>query len=163
MQEAKDLAELKGDELYNKYAMVNDQVKHCNDEGLEKMYLNNVWNANLSVTGASGMPPVEIAGNAVRPKTSLRLSMRLAPNMDSMVAVDKMVDLLTTDVPYNAEVTILKKFGGNGWCMEELEEGFSKSVKDAGALYFDGRETRSYGMGGSIPFLSELGKMYPGT
>jgi acetylornithine deacetylase/succinyl-diaminopimelate desuccinylase-like protein len=36
-------------------------------------------------------------------------------------------------------------------------------MKKAGADFFDGADTASYGMGGSIPFLSELDKMYPET
>jgi hypothetical protein len=47
------------------------------------MYLNNVWRANLSVTGAGGLPDYSKAGNVVRPSTTLRLSMRLPPNMDA--------------------------------------------------------------------------------
>jgi len=46
------------------------------------MYLGNQWGANLSVTGADGLPPVSMAGNAVRASTSVRLSMRLPPTMD---------------------------------------------------------------------------------
>lgn len=77
------IAELKGDQLYKKYKCVNDNVEHCFQDGLEEMYLNNVWRANLSVTGATGLPPQQTAGNAVRSNTGLRLSMRLAPNADS--------------------------------------------------------------------------------
>lgn len=47
------------------------------------MYLNNVWRANLSVTGISGLPNQQTAGNVVRSNTGLRISMRLAPDMDS--------------------------------------------------------------------------------
>jgi len=46
------------------------------------MYLANTWEANLSVTGADGLPPINMAGNVVRPSTSVRLSMRLPPTMD---------------------------------------------------------------------------------
>lgn len=46
------------------------------------MYLDNQWNGNLSVTGADGLPPIKMAGNAVRSSTSVRLSMRLPPTMD---------------------------------------------------------------------------------
>ena len=43
------------------------------------MYLENVWRANLSITGCDGLPPVSMAGNVVRSSTSVRLSMRLSP------------------------------------------------------------------------------------
>ena len=38
-----------------------------------------------------------------------------------------------------------------------------EAIQKAGAAFFEGKATKSYGMGGSIPFLSELGKMYPMT
>jgi len=46
------------------------------------MYLENVWRPNLSITGIGSMPKLEIAGNVVRPKTAVRLSMRTCPQQD---------------------------------------------------------------------------------
>ncbi len=80
------LVEMKNDELYKKYKVV-DKCDHCTDCGLEQMYLNNVWNANLSITGISGIPDIQTAGNVVRANTALRLSLRLPPNYDSKKAV----------------------------------------------------------------------------
>jgi len=57
IEEAKMLVEMKNDELYKKYKVV-DKCDHCTDCGLEQMYLNNVWNANLSITGISGIPDI---------------------------------------------------------------------------------------------------------
>ena len=51
-------------------------------DNLPEMYLNNTWRPNLSITGASGLPNVKIAGNVVRASTSLKLSMRLPPSAD---------------------------------------------------------------------------------
>lgn len=127
------------------------------------MYLGNQWGANLSVTGAGGLPPINMAGNVVRSSTSVRLSMRLPPTMDPKKAEAIMVEKLTTDVPYGAKVTLGKGHAGSGWCMKELSPWLSKSIKEAGAMFYDGKPSGSYGMGGSIPFLSELEKMYPET
>ena len=38
-----------------------------------------------------------------------------------------------------------------------------KAIDDAGAAFFDGKPTGTYGEGGSIPFLKELENMYPQT
>lgn len=35
------------------------------------------------------------------------------------------------------------------------------AIKQAGKDFYDGKDGSSYGMGGSIPLLSELEKMYP--
>ena len=72
-----------------------------------------------------------------------------------------MVKTLTENVPYNALVTIDGKNLGSGWCMKELKPQFNDAILQAGSDFFGGLETRSYGMGGSIPFLHELGAQYP--
>lgn len=47
--------------------------------------------------------------------------MRLSPDFDSEVAKNKMIEILTKDVPYNAKVTVLKSTTGNGFCMKVLQ------------------------------------------
>ena len=74
-----------------------------------------------------------------------------------------MEEKLTTNVPYNAKVTIGGGHAGSGWCMRELPPWLDLTLKQAGAEFYDGKPAGSYGMGGSIPFLCELGKMYPDT
>jgi acetylornithine deacetylase/succinyl-diaminopimelate desuccinylase-like protein len=83
------------------------------------MYLDNQWNGNLSVTGADGLPPIKMAGNAVRSSTSVRLSMRLPPTMDPHKAQAAIEKKLTENVPYNAKVTLASGHSGSGWCMKE--------------------------------------------
>jgi acetylornithine deacetylase/succinyl-diaminopimelate desuccinylase-like protein len=129
--------------------------------GLKEMYLENVWRANMSITGIEGLPPIQMAGNVVRPSTSLRISMRLPPTFDPVKATEILKEKVTTNVPYNAEVTILNSGGGPGWCMREPEPWLHKAIHEAGEAFFDGKPTGSYGEGGSIPFLKELEVLYP--
>jgi acetylornithine deacetylase/succinyl-diaminopimelate desuccinylase-like protein len=68
---------------------------------------------------------------------------------------------LTTDVPHGAKVTLRRGGTGTGWCRKEYQAWLDKALKDAGSEFYDGKEAASYGMGGSIPFLAELEKMYP--
>ena len=44
--------------------------------------LARTWRPALSVTGGAGLPSVDAAGNVLRPKTALKLSMRLPPTVD---------------------------------------------------------------------------------
>lgn len=117
----------------------------------------------MSITGAGGLPPIMMAGNAVRASTSVRISMRLSPIMDPHKAEEIMKKKLTENVPYNAKVTLSAGHAGSGWCMKVLSPALDKAIRDAGAEFYNGKPTGSYGMGGSIPFLSELGVMYPDT
>ena len=70
---------------------------------------------------------------------------------------------MTKDPPHNAKVTVKGGHSGQGWCMKEMAPWLSASVKKAGSDFFEGNDSGTYGMGGSIPFLCELDKMYPNT
>jgi len=159
--EAKELAELAGPGMHNKYAVV-DGVKYCSQDNLEKLYLKSTWEANLSVTGCDGLPGIAMAGNVIRPKTGVRISMRLPPTMDPKKAQAIMEEKLTKDVPYNAKVTLGGGHAGSGWCMKDIQPWLMDSIKKAGEDFY-GKPTGTYAIGGSIPFLSELEKMYPKT
>lgn len=160
--EAEKIAGLSGDGMYKKYKM-EAGVEYLSEDNLVEMYLNNTWRPNLSITGAGGIPDYTRAGNVVRPSTTVRLSTRLPPNMDSKVAAKIIYDKLTTDVPYNCKVEIHGDHNGNGWCMKEPEAWFSDVISEAAKTFYDGKDYGSYGMGGSIPFLSQLGGLYPKT
>ena len=73
------------------------------------------WRPALAVTGASGLPTVDKAGNVLRPSTTLRVSIRLPPGRDSAKAIKTVEDILTTDPPYGAKVEILNGMSGDGW------------------------------------------------
>lgn len=131
-------------------------------DNLEKLYLDGTWNANCSITGVDNMPPIQIAGNVVRPKTSVRISCRLAPSTNPQEAEKILIEKLTTNVPYNAKITVSGGHTGCGWCMKELPGWLNKSIEDSGNNFY-GKPSGSYAIGGSIPFLAELEKMYPST
>jgi len=159
--EAERMAKLMEADLAKKYKL-QPGVKFCTDD-MVKMYLDNTWKANLSITGAGGLPPYEKAGNVVRPSTSCRLSMRLPPNMNASEAAKVVRQKITTDVPHNCVVEIHGDHNGNGWCMKEPEPWFHEVLNNAARSFYDGKDYGSYGMGGSIPFLSQLGELYPKT
>ena len=133
-----------------------------NQDDLVEMYLDNVWRPNLSITGAGGLPDYKMAGNVVRPSTTVRISMRLCPQTDSDWAKEKLIEILTKDVPYNCKVTILNATGGNGYCMQVLKPWLQTAIQNAGQCFYD-KPAGTYGDGGSIPFLNELSSMYPQT
>ena len=47
------------------------------------------WGAALEVTGADGLPKPQDGGNVLRPSTTLKLSLRLPPDVDAQVASDE--------------------------------------------------------------------------
>lgn len=88
--------------------------------------------------------------------------MRLPPNMDAHKANQHVKDKLTTDVPHNCKVEIHGDHNGNGWCMKDPEPWFHEVMNSASKNFY-GKEYGSYGMGGSIPFLAQLGGLYANT
>jgi hypothetical protein len=65
--------------------------------------------------------------------------MRLPPNLDCQKGAAAVREKLTTDVPYNCKVELHGDHNGNGWCMKEPEEWFSKAINSAGETFFDGK------------------------
>ena len=45
--------------------------------------------------------------------------------------------------------------------MKEPTEWLNKTIHSVAKEFFEGKDYGSYGMGGSIPFLSQLGELYP--
>ena len=156
------MAGMAGDGLYKKYN-IHEGVKCLDQDNLEEMYLNNTWRPNLSITGCDGIPSVATGGNVCRPSTSIKLSMRLAPNANAAQMRQEIEKKLTENVPYNCKVTLTGNHSGQGWCMKEMEPWFKEAVSQAGKEFFDGNEGKSYGMGGSIPLLSQLEEMFPNS
>jgi len=146
--------------LRTKYS-IHDGVKVLDEHDPVEIYLNRTWRPNMSITGADGLPAIESAGNVLRPKTSVRISMRVCPAFDAKKVEEIMRKKLTTDVPYNAKVTLHGGHSGNGFSMKELQPWFMESIQKAGSDFFDGKSTGSFGEGGSIPFLNELGTKFP--
>ena len=99
----------------------------------------------------------------MRASTSVKLSLRLPPTAKPVETEAKLIEVLESNPPYNCKVTAKGGHTGQGWCMKELAPWLNAAVKKAGSDFFDGEDTGTYGMGGSIPFLSELDKMYPNT
>ena len=129
------------------------------DDPAEQL-LARTWRAALSVVGASGMPPVERAGNVLRPRTALRLSMRLPPTCDPQAASDALHRALTTDPPYGARVTFTERHHAPGWDAPATAPWLADALDAASTAAF-GAPARAFGEGGSIPFMGMLGERFP--
>jgi len=77
--------------------------------------LARTWRPALSVTGAAGFPAIDAAGNVLRPRTSLKLSMRLPPTVDGERAARALKTALERDAPYQARVRFDGDWGASGW------------------------------------------------
>jgi acetylornithine deacetylase/succinyl-diaminopimelate desuccinylase-like protein len=129
--------------------------------GAERL-INRTWKPTLSVVGMGGIPTPDIAGNVLRPFTTATLSLRTPPNVDSAAALEAIRTVLTSDVPSNAKVTISEAHAADGWQMPDLAPWLETALDEASTKAF-GRTFGLTGEGGTIPFLGELAKRYPGV
>ncbi len=123
--------------------------------------LRRTWSPTLSVTGMGGIPAPESAGNVLRPFTTAVLSLRLPPNVDAARASATLEEVLTSDVPSGATVSV-KIDGANGWLAPPLASWLVDALDEASTKAF-GRGPGFTGEGGSIPFLASLAARYPGV
>lgn len=125
-----------------------------------ELILNNTWRPTLSITGAAGLPDPAVAGAVLRASTSLRLSLRLPPTVDAEVARAALEKLLTSDVPYGAQVEVTDYMVLNGFYAPAPAPWLASALEQIGDRVF-GKPCQSMGIGGGIPFMELLGRRYP--
>ena len=118
------------------------------------------WGAALEVTGADGLPKPRDGGNVLRPSTTLKLSLRLPPDVDAQAASDALISAIRTDE--GAHITIDLEAAAQGWVAPPLDAGVAATLSAVSKERF-GRDFGSIGEGGSIPFLADLQKGFRGT
>lgn len=124
------------------------------------LLLNTSWRPTLSVIGADGFPTPAEAGNVLRTSSTLALSFRLPPTADSAVASEAVTAALTTDPPYQAEVSVAGVEYADGWNAPDAAPWLAQALEQVSDVVF-GTPWRSIGLGGSIPFMGLLGELYP--
>lgn len=156
--QAQQAAEVLGDALWERFPWV-DGTRPA-DRDLADHILARTWKPALSVTGADGLPPTGHAGNVLRTSTTLALSLRVPPGLDTIAAEPRLKALLEVDPPHGATVTYTPTHPGTGWAAPELASWLEEALEAAGQAHFGGPMLQM-GEGGTIPFMSMLGEQYP--
>ncbi|HWS72586.1 MAG TPA: M20/M25/M40 family metallo-hydrolase, partial [Thermoanaerobaculia bacterium] len=146
LAEAKETARVLGDEVWNKFPFV-DGMQPVSKDPLE-LLLNRTWRPALAYTGQAGFPDLVQGGNVLRPKTSIKLSLRIPPTLDATNIDGRLKELLESDPPYGAHVTFEPEKGGAGWEAPPTAKWLEESVERASQTYF-GRRAMTFGEGGS--------------
>jgi acetylornithine deacetylase/succinyl-diaminopimelate desuccinylase-like protein len=136
-----------------------DGAGPTSDDPAEQL-LARTWRATLSVVGADGLPPTERAGNVLRPSTSLKLSFRLPPTANPDVARIAITKALEANPPYGARVSFGHVDAAPGWNAPATAPWLEAALDDASTAAF-GSSARTFGEGGSIPFMGMLGEKFP--
>ncbi|MFC3070166.1 M20 family metallopeptidase [Phenylobacterium soli] len=158
IEQAKVAAAALGEEVWRKFPFKGDTHPILDDA--VQLVLNRTWRAQLAVVGADGLPTPAAAGNVLRPRTVLKLSMRLPPTVDGQKAGEAMTRALTEDPPQGAVVSFQAEQAGAGWNAPPLAPWLEAALQKASKATF-GREAAMMGEGGSIPFIGMLGAKFP--
>jgi len=160
VEQARLAATMLGEQTWKQYPFL-DGMRPMVDTGAEQV-LNRTWRPALSVTGVAGMPALEDAGNVLRPRTAVKLSLRVPPTTDVDKATAALKEVLEKDPPYGARVHFEAEQGGPGWQAPALADWLAQAQTRASEHYFD-QPAVLMGEGGSIPFMGMLGEKYPAT
>ena len=121
--------------------------------------LDRIWSKPaITITGIDA-PTVDNASNTLSPSTSVRISVRIAPGQPAAEAYTAIEAHLRAHAPFGAHLDITDVDTGNpflvdtsGWAVAEAKQ----SMTDAWGV--PAVET---GVGGSIPFISDLVDVFP--
>ena len=158
LQQARQAGQILGDTIWTKFPFEGGTQSMVNEPS--EAVLNRTWRPFLSVVGADGLPSIKDAGNVLRPRTALKLSLRIPPLLDGPTAVREMKKILETDPPQGAKVTFSADQSATGWNAPATAPWLQTAVKEASQAYF-GKPAAMMGEGGTIPFMAMLGQQFP--
>ncbi len=121
--------------------------------------LSRIWNKpTVTVTGIDA-PSVKNASNTLSPEVSVVISSRVAPGQPARDAYEALEAHLRAHAPFGAELTFRDVDCGDSF----LVDTSGWAVAQARAALADGYgvEPVDIGVGGSIPFISDLVREFP--
>jgi acetylornithine deacetylase/succinyl-diaminopimelate desuccinylase-like protein len=107
-------------------------------------------------------PRVDEVSNVLLPRARAAVSLRLAPGDDARKAQDALAEHLRASVPWGARVTITPGHGmAEPVSLETGGSAYDAARRAFAAAY--GNEVVEIGIGGSIPFIAEFARAFPGA
>src|SRR6267378_2638286 len=156
--QARNAAKVVGEEVWRKFPFVDGMRPMASD--VADLILNRTWRPMLAITGADGLPLPASAGNVLRPKTALVLSLRLPPTLKAERAAQRVKQLLEADPPYGASVRYEYGQAATGWNAPPTAPWLERAVDEASRRHY-GAPAMWLGEGGTIPFMAMLGEKFP--
>ena len=157
-RQAQAAAAALGDGVYSEFPW-HGAAGPVDDDPVE-LILNRTWRPAMEVTGAGGLPLIADAGNVARPRTELKLSVRVPPTCRVEHATRALKQTLEADPPYGARVEFEAGSAGAGWDAPPTAAWLEQAVGDASQAWF-GEPAAWMGEGGTIPFMGMLGEKFP--
>ncbi|GJM20233.1 MAG: succinyl-diaminopimelate desuccinylase [Planctomycetota bacterium] len=156
--QAAGAAEQLGDTLVERFPFA-DGVNLPEIRGADAV-LARTWRPALAITGQDGLPALAKAGNVMRPRTALKLSLRLPPSSDAASALEAVKRVLEEQPLPGARVRFEAGESADGWNSPPMAAWLEATLQEVSEQHF-GRPACLMGEGGTIPFMGMLGERYP--
>ena len=121
--------------------------------------MSRIWTQPAISVLAIDAPAINEAVNLIVPKAAAKISMRIPPGQDPVNAMLALKSHILESVPWGAQIEIVEgtlsapfKSGNSGKLMEAFQEGIQ---------FAWGTPPRKIGLGGSIPLVAEIAKLFP--
>jgi len=158
VEQARQAGAVLGEGMWARFPFAGGTRAMVRDPG--EAVLNRTWRPFLGVIGADGIPPIRDAGNVLRPRTSLKLSLRIPPLIDGAQAVRDLKRILEAEPPEGSIVVFEPDQDATGWNGPATAPWLQAAVNAASQDHY-GRPARMSGEGGTIPFMAMLGEHFP--
>lgn len=107
------------------------------------------------------VPSCAHASNTLIPSCTARLSLRTAPGQDSREAAQALEKHLVNNVPFGAHIVVELEEAGPSFKGDTSSPAAQLMSKALAEAY--GHEVVDIGVGGSIPFIADFQKLFPGA
>ncbi len=123
--------------------------------------LSRIWNKpSITVTGIDA-PSVVNASNTLTPEVTVVISARVAPGQEARDAYAAIEAHLRANAPFGAELEFSDREFGNPFLVDTSGWAVTDARDVLGDAY--GVEPVDIGVGGSIPFIADLVREFPGA
>ncbi len=120
-----------------------------------------LWHTPAVTVLGMDAPPVAEASNVLLPVASAKVSLRIAPGDTAENATARLTEHLQTHAPWGAEVTLSDGSAGEAYALEASGPVYDLARRVFAQAY--GNEAVEAGIGGSIPFIAEFARTFPGA
>lgn len=123
--------------------------------------LGRIWNKpSITVTGIDA-PSVTNASNTLSPEISVVISARVAPGQPAREAYEAIEAHLRARAPFGAQLTFTDQDYGDAFLVDTSGWAVGRALEAMHEAY--GVEPVQIGVGGSIPFIADLVREFPGA
>ena len=120
-----------------------------------------LWHKPAVAVLGMDAPATADASNVLLPRARAKVSLRLAPGQDEHAALKALTDHLVEHAVWGSQVEVTPGSVGGAFALEATGEVYDRARTAFEQAY--GNAPVEAGIGGSIPFIAEFARTYPGA